>query len=174
MLCEKCGKNEATVMYKESINGKKSSYALCSECASQMGVFENAKKFASDPFENMNSLFGTLFGLSPYKNHSTVEEKKCGLCGATFRELAADGMVGCPNCYREFSDELSTTIAKIHGSSHHTGSAPSEFAANREKKREIANTEKALKEAIAAEEYEKAAQLRDKLRELKKDNGGEK
>ncbi len=172
MLCEKCGKNEATVMYKESINGKKSSYALCAECASQLGVFESAKKISADPFENMNSLFGTLFGLSPYKSHTAVEEKKCSLCGATFRELAAEGMVGCPNCYREFADELSATIAKIHGSSHHTGGAPSEFAADRERKREIADAERALKEAVAAEEYEKAALLRDKLRELKNNEGG--
>ncbi len=174
MLCEKCGKNEATVMYKESVNGKTSSYALCSECASRLGILGTTKKVGVDPFENMSSLFGTLFGISPYKSHTSVEEKKCGLCGATFRELAADGMVGCPNCYREFADELSETIAKIHGCSHHTGGAPSEFAAHRERKRELEETERLLREAVAAEEYEKAATLRDKLRELKNTDGGEK
>lgn len=161
-------------MYKESINGKTSSCALCSECASGLGILGSAKKSPLDPFENMSSLFGTLFGISPYKNHTSLEEKKCSLCGATFRELAAEGMVGCPNCYREFADELSETIAKLHGSSHHTGCAPSEFAADRERKRELDETERRLREAVAAEEYEKAAMLRDKLRELRGIGGGEK
>lgn len=174
MLCEKCKKNEATVIYKESINGQKSSYALCADCAAEIGAFENAKKLVFDPFENMNSLFGSLFGLPSHQKASSAVEKKCNLCGATYRELAADGMVGCPNCYSEFAEELSATIAKIHGSSRHTGTAPSEFMAGREKKRLIESVEKELKDAVAAEEYEKAATLRDKLRELKSDEGGTK
>ena len=134
MLCEKCKKKEATVMYKETINGNTSSMALCSECASEFGVFESAKILANDPFENMNSLFGSLFGLPTYTKNGISEEKRCDLCSATFRELAAEGKVGCPRCYSIFAEELAPTVAKIHGRTQHTGSAPSEYMADREKK----------------------------------------
>lgn len=172
MLCEKCKKKEATVMYKESINGHKSSYALCADCAAEIGAFDSTKKLISDPFENMNSLFGSLFGLAPYKKSTGVDVKRCNLCGASFSELAAEGMAGCPNCYSEFEDELSATIARIHGSSVHTGAAPAKYMEGREKKKQIEAVEKELHDAVAAEEYEKAATLRDKLRELKSDEGG--
>ena len=174
MLCEKCKKKEATVIYKETINGQKNSYSLCSDCAAEMGVFDSAKKMMSDPFAEMNSLFGSLFGLAPYQKKQITDEKKCNLCGATFRELAEEGMVGCPNCYSEFADELSATIARIHGSSEHTGASPAEFRNGREKKRQIEDLEKQLREAVEAEEYEKAATIRDRLREIKNEEGGNK
>lgn len=174
MLCEKCKKNEATVSYKENINGQRSSMYLCSECAAELGAFDSVKKLTSDPFDNMNSLFTSLFGISPYSKMSLAEEKKCNLCGATFRELASEGKVGCPRCYSEFADELSATIHKLHGAGGHTGAAPSEYMEGREKKKQIENLENELKKAVAAEEYEKAATLRDKLRELKIEEGGTK
>lgn len=172
MLCERCKKQEATIHYKENINGKRNSYALCAECAAELGAFDSTKKLINDPFENMNSLFGTLFGISPYKEIMGTEEKRCDLCGATFRELAAEGKAGCPRCYSIFSDELAPTIAKIHGRTVHTGSAPAEFKAEHEKEKLIKSVANELRDAVAAEEYEKAATLRDRLRELRGEEGG--
>ena len=54
----------------------------------------------------------------------------------------------------------------------HTGAAPAKYMEGREKKKQIEAVEKELHDAVAAEEYEKAATLRDKLRELKSDEGG--
>ena len=45
MKCEKCGKNEATMYYKETINGVTREMHLCPECAQKEnlgGAFENA------------------------------------------------------------------------------------------------------------------------------------
>ena len=50
MKCEKCGKNEATMYYKETINGVTREMHLCPECAQKEnlgGTFENA-------FQSMN------------------------------------------------------------------------------------------------------------------------
>ena len=172
MLCEKCKKKEATIMYKEIINGQKGSYALCADCASEMGVLDGTKKLISDPFDEMNSLFGSLFGIATHQKKQLTEEKKCSLCSITFKELAAEGMAGCPQCYSDFADELSASISRIHGSSVHTGSAPAEFMEGREKKRQIEALEKELRAAVEAEEYEKAASLRDRLREIRNSEGG--
>lgn len=163
MKCTRCNAKEATVFYREVINGKETKYALCSDCASAMEK-ENGSFFA-DPFGG--NLLGSLFsGISP-KIQPKKEEKKCSLCGATFRQLAESGKVGCPACYASFREELAPTLKRLHGSAVHRGRAPGAFEAKRSATEKLASLESALKQAIEAEEYEEAAKLRDQIRDLR-------
>lgn len=175
MLCEKCKKNEAVVFYKENINGQKKSVSLCETCAKEAEskgeigkLYENS--FWSDPLGDMNSLFGSLFGFPQYRKNTLPAQEKCNLCGAVFSDIVKAGKVGCPECYKTFEGELSPTITRIHGAAYHTGNAPERFRAGRERKAQIAELETALKNAIASEEYEQAATLRDKLRALREES----
>lgn len=176
MLCEKCNKNEATVFYRENVNGHKKSYALCKECAEaceaagEIGKLGFEEDFWSSHYSGMDSIFKGLFGQTPYLKKSPAQAKKCSLCGAVFSELVSDGKVGCPECYKTFADELASTISRIHGSCTHIGDSPEKYKAGREKKERIASLEKRLKEALETEEYEKAAELRDELRAVKSEN----
>ena len=69
MKCEKCGKNEATMYYKETVNGVTREMHLCPECAQKEnlgGAFENAfqsmNHFWSDPFHSfLGGGFGSLW-----------------------------------------------------------------------------------------------------------------
>ena len=179
MLCEKCNKNPATVMYKENINGHVKSFALCAKCASELTEMPGYGKSVysqgdslGDVFENVNSLFGSLFGLPAQQvRRQTGEEKKCTLCGAAFAELVKEGKVGCPECYKVFAEELAPTISRIHGTGVHIGTAPERYKEGRERKERIAELESKLKRAVEAEEYEEAAKLRDELRKLKSEDG---
>ncbi len=177
MLCEKCGKNQAVVFYRESVNGKEKSLSLCEHCAAEAersGEIEKldfSQGFWSDPFKDMNSIFGTLFGVPQYQKKQLGEAKKCPLCGATFQDLVSEGKAGCPECYKTFADELSGTIGRIHGATSHTGSAPGKFRAGRERRREISSLEHELKSAVSDENYERAAEIRDRLRELRGESG---
>ena len=133
MICDKCKKKNAIVFYNEYVNGQKKSLALCADCAAEaekageISSMDLHKKMLYDPFEDMNSLFGSLFGLPQYTKKSVSEAKRCNLCGAEFRDLVADGKVGCPECYKVFSEELRGTITKIHGTTSHNGDAPARF-----------------------------------------------
>lgn len=184
MLCERCKKNEATVFYRESVNGKERSLSLCGECA------EKARKkgelddgflksgfmsggFFDDPFSGADKLFGSLFGLKELPSHTAEKVKKCSLCGATFSDLVNEGKAGCPECYRTFAEELSPTIGRIHGTTSHVGGAPSKFKKVREEKEKIHSLEAELKAAVKEENFERAAQLRDELRELRAGKEGE-
>lgn len=177
MLCEKCGKKEATFYYKENVNGVEKSYTLCADCAAEMqknGVISGAS-IGSDPFGQLHKLFtedklfGSLFNTG-LKQPETRETPKCPLCGSTFAVLAKNGKVGCPGCYEAFETELTPSIRRIHGRSTHTGKTPARFREQNERKQKIAAMERELKEAISAENYERAAELRDQLRTLR---GGE-
>ena len=165
MLCERCKKNTATVFYEESINGESRSYSLCQECAAEMkksGELSGFFPFAG--FGNMHDqLFGGLFGSVEAQEKL---RKVCPLCASSFSDLKKNGKVGCPECYKTFGEELSATIHSIHGNVKHIGRAPAKFRKNREKENEIKALKKQLKEAIAAENFEDAAKLRDKIRSM--------
>ena len=172
MLCERCKKREATVFYTEIINGVKKSVALCESCDAEAEASGDYGKFSfevslkGEPLGDINSLFGSLFGIPQYQKRP-AEAKKCTLCASTFADLVREGKAGCPECYKVFADELAPTISKIHGAAIHTGNVPERYREGLEKKNLIAETEKELKRAVEAEEYERAAELRDKLRALK-------
>lgn len=165
MLCERCKKNTATVFYEESFNGESRSYSLCSECASDMKKNgELSGLFGFSALGGMNDqLFGGLFGLS---EPATKARKVCPLCASAFSDLRANGKVGCPKCYEVFADELKGTIRSIHGNVKHIGRAPLKFRKGREKENELKSLKNQLKEAIANEDFESAATLRDKIRAI--------
>lgn len=176
MLCEKCGKNEATVHYSEIINGKKRTYTLCSDCADEMGIGHLA-----DPFDGfgaqslLSGFFGDTFTSAPQRERQRQQnEKRCPVCGATLRDIANAGKVGCAECYRTFRDELRSTIRRIHGNATYK-SAPGQSArqdaaapkADEVKPKSEADTLRAeLYEAIKSEDFERAAVLRDKIKSL--------
>lgn len=167
MLCEKCGKNEATIHYSEIINGKKKSYTLCSECADKLGIGE-----MSDPFDGfgagslLSGIFGEAFHPSGIAKIPRVSEKQCPTCGSTLREIAGAGKVGCAECYRTFREELAPTIRRIHGRVSYKGSSPETVTEKTETVSEADTLRAELYEAIKNEEFERAALLRDKIKAL--------
>ncbi len=163
MKCTRCNAKEATVFYREIVNGKETKYALCSDCAAAMEK-ENKSLFA-DPFGG--NLLGSLFSSVPQKIQPRKEEKKCTLCGATFRQLAESGKVGCPACYTSFREELAPTLKRLHGTAVHRGRAPAKYQAKRSAMEKLASLEQNLKKAIETEAYEEAAKLRDEIRALR-------
>ena len=170
MLCEKCKKNTATVFYEETVNGNKRSYSLCAECAAAMEkegeLSLGHELFALPSFGNLHDgLFGGLFGQIP-----PTQRKVCPTCGASFGDLKQSGRVGCPDCYTAFADELGGTIRSIHGNVKHVGRSPARHRRDREKKDRLDELKKQMQTAIADENFELAATLRDQIRELGESN----
>ncbi len=168
MKCGKCGKNEATMHYKETINGVTKEIHLCQECAeSENLAFGNMAGFWSDPFHSfLGSGFGDIWGqlLSNPVPALIGEERRCPSCGLTESELRETGRVGCPECYNTFADILNPYVKKVHGATRHIGSAPVQQKQPTENPVEKLKAE--LKEAVEKEEYERAASLRDEIKRL--------
>ena len=173
MKCEKCGKNEATMYYKETVNGVTREMHLCEDCAKKENIgstFENAfasmNHFWSDPFHSfLGGGFGSLWNDMLGSPAATMlgTERKCPTCGMTESELRQTGRVGCPDCYNTFSDILNPYVEKIHGATRHIGAAP---AAEQPKADPIETLRAQLKTAVENEEYEQAARLRDEIRRM--------
>ena len=177
MLCNNCKKNEANFYYKKITNGKKTEYALCSECANKL---KSEGKLDSDVYGGFSSLFGggffdptdtaanTLYGslFSFGGGGKGTVAKRCELCGSSYADLKKNGKVGCARCYEVFTDELAGTIYSIHGNASYTGNAPKGQTEKRERDAEIARLRGELSEAIQTERYEDAAVIRDAIRKL--------
>lgn len=174
MLCEKCKTKNAEIYYSENINGKERKYALCHECADKMKksgeLGFSVPSFFSDGFINndiggIGSLIGSM--LSPAKTVKKGEDtKKCDLCGMTFNDFMSEGKAGCPRCYEIFGDELERTIAGIHGRTKHTGKVPAKYREKKERAEHIEELRRQISEAVSAEDYERAAKLRDEIRDI--------
>ncbi len=159
MLCQKCHKNNASVHIKQVINGNVSERMLCSECAEK----ENVNPFFSI---GADSLFSGFFSDSILSGAGISEKKICPICKSTKRDLAKTGRAGCAECYNVFSEELSKIIYGIHGNTTHLGSAPGKHVEELAKRDEIEALKKEQEEAVLSENYEKAAEIRDKIKAI--------
>ena len=171
MLCQKCKKNNATIHYRENINGKVTEYSLCADCAAELerdGVikFENPfSDFMRDGIFDFSSMLPSFF---TSLNHAlgSGESKRCPVCGSTFDDIARSGRIGCPQCYETFADELAATVNQLHGTSKPQGRIPKRFGEKQNREAEINALKEEQKKAIEAQEFEKAAELRDKIKAL--------
>lgn len=169
MKCEKCGKNEATFFYRENINGKEKKYSLCENCArelEQSGELDTSFDVGFNDFMSpVNSILQGLF--APMETMTSIGTKRCPLCGSTLNQIADEGKVGCAQCYDTFGNELNSTIKRIHGNSVHTGRVPPKFKKEPTIEDKIGDKEKELKKAVAEENFEMAAKLRDEIKDMK-------
>ena len=168
MKCEHCKQNQATCFYQINTNGTVRSYSLCADCAAKLQLegFDATSPFGTFETE-VNNLFSGLFA-SPTKSTPKVD-KSCPGCGARWRELATEGKVFCSQCYNTFREELEPTIRSLHGNTAHTGHAPLQTREMREKDARLAALKQEMSVAIAEENFEKAAILRDEIRALEKE-----
>ena len=91
----------------------------------------------------------------------------CGQCGMTYTDFKAKGRLGCPDCYTSFKPVLLPLLEKVHGNQRHQGIPPARLESTLESRRELEALDEDLRSAIELEEYEKAANVRDQIRELR-------
>ena len=162
MKCEKCNEREATVLYKQTVNGATTVSHLCAACAA--AAQSEAGFSAHFPFGG--DLFGNLFGISaPQK---APVGKHCA-CGALFSDVQRAGKVFCAKCYETFAEELEPTLRSLYGKARHTGRVPAKASAARDKQNRLIQLKSELRAAIEAEKFEDAARLRDEIRSMEKE-----
>jgi len=173
MMCEECGKAPAVVHFEQVQNGRKVVMNLCRECAEKKGVLN----FLFQPAFSINNLLSALLG-SQVSGAPVLEpsgrERRCPVCGMSYRDFARAGRLGCSRCYETFEDRLDPLLRRIHGSERHVGKAPARSSGAARIRRELEQLKAELAEAVAKEAYERAAEIRDRIRELEKAaRGGE-
>ena len=165
MLCDICGKKKATVHLTEIVDDQMTEMHLCDECAREKSV----------QMEQQFGLADLLAGLSDFGKQVKDYEKvklECSNCRMNYEDFKKFGRLGCSECYTAFRDHLAALLKKIHGSNRHFGKAPVRLSpAEGEKPKTLDDLRKQLHQAIQIEDFEKAAELRDKIRAWEKEKG---
>ena len=154
MMCEKCGINPAAVTLTKVINGNKSVVRLCAACAQENNIYKDL---------NVDLGFSSLF--APFYNEPKPDTSDtCPVCHMTRGEFIRGGKPGCSECYNAFESSMKPLLKKIHSTTTHVGKVYGAKSGTSENKIDLLKAE--LKEAVASENYEKAAKLRDEIREM--------
>ncbi len=161
MKCVKCKVNDATTHVKRIVNGEYEEYMLCADCAHEMGFNNVFDSTMPDMFGGLiKSIFGTAL---PARSQAT----RCDVCGATYGDISNTGKVGCAHCYELFLPQILPSLRRIHGNTTHCGKRPdtSSEVDSTDEVSELESLKAELKVAIEEQNFERAAQLRDMIKE---------
>ena len=162
MLCQDCGKREATVHLTQVINNKKMVLNLCRECAEKRG-FRNPLEGVPFPLaEFLSSMLSQAQQEKPSKELEVV----CSVCKMSFSDFAKTGRLGCGSCYLTFRSQLNDLLRKVHGSTQHRGKFPHSTRDVMKPLWEETKLQEELRKAIEDEDFERAAQIRDRIKTL--------
>lgn len=93
----------------------------------------------------------------------------CPVCGMTFAKFRETGRLGCPNDYEIFRTELKPLLENIHGNLRHVGKVPKRLPIDARRQTELIKLRQEIQQAVAIEDYERAALLRDQIDSLEKE-----
>jgi protein arginine kinase activator len=159
-LCEECGKNEATVLIALVVNGRNTHKHLCMACMTSMKA-----KFINGNIQSL--LSSILSSIAAAGEEETMAV--CTRCGLNYRDFKESGKLGCAQCYNDFSELLKPIILRIHGRSQHSGRIPSTAQQDRKRADAMTQLRARLEQAIVEENFEEAAEVRDRLKEMAKE-----
>jgi protein arginine kinase activator len=169
MLCQDCRKREAQVHLTQIVNNEKVALSLCKECASARGFHSPLDNV---PFPLADILSGLAGNTGVTGKGEPMQPLVCPSCHLSFEEFTRLGRFGCGDCYRTFRPRLESIMRKIHGASLHRGKTPVletvlETGSLPIPVKEEERLERELHKAIEAEDFERAAEIRDKLKSIK-------
>lgn len=160
MLCNLCGKHNATIDFKGLVNDQAVKLHLCESCAKKKGlVFPFGKSIFS-----LGDMIASLAKASAQGSH--FFGTRCEACGLTYAEFKQTSQLGCSQCVTTFASLIGPLLQRLHGSSQHVGKTQPVTVRALQPVQELAQLKVELRDALKTEAYEQAAALRDRIHEL--------
>ncbi|MFO7588031.1 MAG: UvrB/UvrC motif-containing protein [Gemmatimonadota bacterium] len=161
MLCDNCGERPAEIQLTTIEDHEMKTLHLCSTCASEKGV--STAPPAKAPLVDFLAQLGKPGATDP-SEHAT---EPCPYCGTTLRDFRLTGRLGCSQCWVHFEDRLRGLVRRLHGSPQHVGKLyVHEGSEVGTRIARLASMRRRLQRAIETEDFETAAELRDRIHEL--------
>lgn len=163
MSCDQCHEREAVIHLTQIVNEQVTTLHLCERCAAEKGV-ESPGSVAKTPLGSFLAAMGK--GLPDVEPVARTGES-CTRCGASLQDFRESGRLGCSECYRSFEVPLRDLLRRLHGSTHHVGERYAERDGSAPEARQTTTElREQLRLAVETENFELAAELRDRLRVL--------
>jgi protein arginine kinase activator len=173
LICQECHVRPAALHFTKIVNGQKNEFHICEQCAQEKGY--------SSFFSSSSANFSFSKLLSGLLNHSQTSEEKqtaalskeevlsCQKCGMTYQKFTKLGRFGCAGCYESFLPHVEPILRRVHsGNTVHQGKIPKRMGGNLHLRKELDELKVKLQQYIHQEEFENAATVRDKIRNIEK------
>ncbi len=160
-VCGECEAAEAVVHLTQIVDDVARVLHLCQKCAAARGVDQPTAPTTSPLTDFLSQM------TDGERDSVGTQDGTCTFCGLTFAGFRENGRLGCPHCYTTFASYLKNLLRRIHGGVQHVGKVylpPDPTVSEREQRLE--GLRRKLNYAIGAEDFERAAQLRDQIRSL--------
>jgi protein arginine kinase activator len=161
MVCQFCKSKEATVHVTEIADNKVKKVDACATCAKEKNYNDPAA------FAIADHLLGLGAAQKMEEASEAVGALSCDQCGYTQADFKKSGRLGCARCYDIFSDGLDSVLKTMHKDIRHRGKVP--VAAQRAVAgaQRLQRLNRDLQKAVAREDFETAARLRDEIKAFK-------
>jgi protein arginine kinase activator len=163
MSCEQCHEREAVIHLTQIVNEQVTTLHLCERCAAEKGV----ESPGSQPKTPLGTFLAAMGQELPEQTPAPKAGDNCPGCGGSLQDFRESGRLGCPDCYRSFEVPLRDLLRRLHGSTHHKGERYAERGGpTNGEHQQTAELREQLRLAVETENFELAAELRDRLRVL--------
>ena len=157
MLCDQCGERDAKVQLASIVDNEVKQQHLCEKCAAERGV----ETTVSVPKHPLSAFLHEVQAQAA----ASTDAGKCTFCGTTMSDFRATGRWGCSHCYTSFEPSMRELLRRVHGNAKHAGRKYEAPAPALDAQATILGELKdRLRRAIESEQFEVAADLRDKIR----------
>ncbi len=161
MPCEQCHEREAVIHLTQIVNEQVTTLHLCERCAAEKGV----ESPGSQPKTPLGTFLAAMGQELPEQTPTPRAGESCPRCGGSLQDFRESGRLGCSDCYRTFEVPLRDLLRRLHGSTHHMGERYADRAPGTPHERhQAAELREQLRLAVETENFELAAELRDRLR----------
>lgn len=162
MQCDNCHERPAAIHLTQIEGNEVTTAHLCEQCAAEKGI-QAGTTVTKLPLPGFVASVGQGAAAAL---PAEATAGSCGFCDATLQDFRETGRLGCSHCYAAFETQLRELLRRIHGSHQHAGKLylPAMPAAPADPGRQIAELREQLRRAVDAENFELAAELRDRIR----------
>lgn len=155
--CDRCNK-PARIHITEIVDGKKVEKHLCQDCAVSEGITAKSEMPIGQLLEDF---------ILDAAGATEASQPACDVCGLTFSEFREKGLLGCPYDYDTFGELMEPILQRAHaGGTQHVGKVPRRGGQDFKRQNALLRLQAQLRGAVASEDYELAAALRDQVKEL--------
>lgn len=159
MLCDVCKERQHVVSLTKMENNAVTFVHLCEKCAAERGIETTVTP--------KHPLGDFLYAVQQQVSNAQADAARCSFCSTTLRDFRSSGRLGCAHCYGAFEQSLRELLRKIHGNSRHAGRAYEAPApVLMERATTLGELRERLRRAIATEQFELAAAIRDQIKGL--------
>lgn len=163
MICDICGKHNASLLIRRIIDGKAKELYVCGSCAKKHNLDTTDMNMGSA----LNAVFDNL-SVSAQKHEAAQGGKRipvCPACGTSLKQVQEDGVIGCALCFFYFRDTILKLMREVNPELFYLGNLPDQLETFSEMPVPVQHLKKEMEKAVKNENYELAAYFRDRIKE---------